>query len=213
MNVTLRGHDFEITDSPAAHLGGWDFWEAASNGSWEGQSFDVLDEYLKGGLFVDIGAWIGPLSVYASAFGPVVAFEPDPAAFADLIANTKGLPVDCRQLALSDVAGIVELRAQEYGWGSSMTSMVTHPDGPSIVVDTLTLPEAFAGLGTPDLIKMDIEGGESIVLPHAEPFLRELGVPMLLSLHPDYADMGPVREALKAWDWRKVWEEQFVVTP
>jgi hypothetical protein len=42
-----------------------DFWENFS--SWENETFEILDRFLdKNKIFIDIGAWIGPSSIYAS---------------------------------------------------------------------------------------------------------------------------------------------------
>ena len=64
-----------------------DFWYTIAN--WEPYSFAVLKQFSdKNKTFVDVGAWIGPLSLFASSsYKNVIAFEPDTKAFTELTNN------------------------------------------------------------------------------------------------------------------------------
>src|ERR1700677_4261309 len=58
-------------------------------GWWEDSTFRIIDHYadLKG-IYVDIGAWIGPTVLYsASKYNRTICFEPDPVALFDLLEN------------------------------------------------------------------------------------------------------------------------------
>jgi hypothetical protein len=87
--VTRKGHSIQVIDgqTPA-----WDFWAAYENG-WEASTFAVLDDYLsppaQSPLLFDIGAWVGPITLWAASHNHarVVAVEPDTAALYYLRAN------------------------------------------------------------------------------------------------------------------------------
>src|SRR5947208_17197036 len=54
-------------------------WE---DGSWEPETLQVVERFVKPGTtLVDIGAWLGPVSLWATHLGGrAVAVEPDPVA-------------------------------------------------------------------------------------------------------------------------------------
>lgn len=59
-------------------------------GAWEPHTFVLLDQHLRADkVFVDIGAWVGPLALYACTKPDVrvVALEPDTVALARLRRN------------------------------------------------------------------------------------------------------------------------------
>ena len=50
---------------------------------WEQDTFHILEYYknIKGGIYIDIGSWIGPTVLYgANIYTNVIAIEPDPIA-------------------------------------------------------------------------------------------------------------------------------------
>ena len=103
-----------------------DFWETCENG-WEEATFDVLVSQLaQGSTFVDVGAWIGPMTLVAAACGArVVAYEPDPTAadeLAENVAVNPGFDVDVRRVALWTSTGTRQLRGGPVGLGESMSS-------------------------------------------------------------------------------------------
>ena len=64
------------------------FWNNISE--WEKYSFEIIDKFINGNTFVDIGAWNGVLSMYASFKAKEVhSFEPDKIAFKNLENNIK----------------------------------------------------------------------------------------------------------------------------
>jgi FkbM family methyltransferase len=70
-----------------------EFWQGVESQSWKQSSLGILDWYLSTkphSVFLDIGAWIGPLSLYAAHIATTVyAIEADPTAFSALNANFK----------------------------------------------------------------------------------------------------------------------------
>jgi hypothetical protein len=80
----------------------------------------------------------------------------------------------------------------------------------------VTLEQLIADHGEPDLVKMDIEGGECIVMPAAGPLLRELQIPLVLSCHAEWylpEQVGPLMRELQNWYMEKLEDETYLCTP
>lgn len=197
MNVTRDADTFDVRPLNDAAR----FWEDHFSGSWEAPTKRVIDRLVRGGTFVDIGAWIGPVSLWASRRGArVIAAEPDPAAYPHLFFNLRTNCPDAvaKRIAISDHDGTTLLGTTS-GWGDSMSSVTSETN--RVEVCCLTL-ESFLeplDLGDLQLIKMDIEGGEGVVIPQCADYLRRLGAPLCLSLHPQWWPVDPM-----PWlaDWR-----------
>lgn len=189
--ISRQGHDFFVCELPSTL--DWDFWGLFENESWEKESFQYLDEVLSpGDLLFDVGAWVGPFTLWEASRGVrVVAFEPDSVAYKALMDSVQksGLSnlVTAHKTALSDKTGETVLRIYEEG--DSKSSLTKNfPIRKTIQCDTLE--NMIAVHGMPKAIKMDIEGGESLVLPRAGKLLRENNVTLLLSLHWGYYAEG-----------------------
>lgn len=174
--VSKLGFEFEVVDTAC----GFDFWTWFESGTWEPDTFEVLTEFLHPGVtFLDVGAWIGPISLVASRMcDRVVAVEPDPVAHEELYANlalNQIHNVDVYEMAVG-VTDFVDLgRDAEGRFGDSMTSVL-------YTVDSFTVPAEPLEAFVPDncgLIKVDIEGAERWVLDDFD-----LPCPMWLSTHP-----------------------------
>lgn len=149
---------------------------------WEASTFDVIDRFAPK-TFVDVGAWVGIMSIYAALHGAeVVALEPDPVAFQNLDANVYANMVHQQvfyrwQAALWSHDDGTDLYAQRFG--NSMT-------GPSIrgkqFRATTISPQTLADrTGPVDLIKCDAEGSESEFIPGL--LAAYPTTPILLSVH------------------------------
>ena len=124
-------------------------------------------------LILDCGANIGLATLFFKWLYPrceVHAFEPDPCAFAALKDNVEqnGLAdVHLHNVALCDANGAVDFFVPQRGSASPMMSLVRGriPEAESrrIVVDGRTLSTYIDGREV-DFLKMDIEGGEELVL-------------------------------------------------
>lgn len=138
----------------------------ARRGDYEPAVTARLVELVRPGDTVfDVGAYLGPYTMLASRLvgdsGQVVAFEPDPATRkllkravrANVLRN-----VIIEPFAMSDRVG--ELRFDATG-----TSISHESDTGSVVADAMTL-DHYCGVVSiaPDVIKMDIEGGEAAAL-------------------------------------------------
>lgn len=205
--VTVRRGDVSFEALEAPDRDRWDFWGLYASGVWEPHTFGVLDRFLHpDATYLDVGAWIGPTALYAARLcRHVTAMEPDPVAFAQLKANVEmnEMPnVRLMPAALDGTTGQVVLHAGDGGrWGSSMSSLVT--DGPvtaPVLGVTLDAVVQMIGGEVPTLIKMDIEGAETRVLPQAVSLLAEWRTPCLVSLHEGWCHPNAVAALWAALD-------------
>jgi FkbM family methyltransferase len=175
-----------------------DEWES---GAWEPQTLAVIDRFVvPGTVMLDVGAWIGPTSLWALRHGGVVAVEPDPVASRHLSTNLRinhrgpcTAPAGLIEAAVTDEEGRCCIAPHE-GWGSSMTRVAEA--GTEVRSTTLAYLLDLAGVGC-SLVKMDIEGGESRVLEAGAPHCARLGVPMLVAMHEPWWHEPVQREWFK----------------
>lgn len=218
LNITKGGLDFTVQDSRGT---GWGFWPWWSGDQWEPTTIEETERLLApDGLLLDIGAWVGPLTLWAAKKirARVVAVEPDPNAFEQLAFNVEASGVGDRvtllQCAVAPAPGPVSLAISEEGGGDAYSSL------------TRELPRAIAVQGRtlsnlvleyhPTLVKMDIEGGESLILPRDGHVLRRLGLPLLLALHPDWYAQGTeaaMEAELARWNVKDLHNEMYLLTP
>jgi FkbM family methyltransferase len=167
------------------------FWDLVHAGRWEPATVAAVAARCRpGATFIDVGAWIGPLTLLAAGCGArVVAFEPDPVARAQLLANLGRNPalaplVEVRPTALGRRSGRAALDAGPHGLGNSLTRVVAAggAGGEAVVQDAAAVARDPA-LRRAALLKIDIEGGEHAVLPRLASYLRSVRPPLLLSLH------------------------------
>lgn len=161
---------------------GWPgFWHFYETGGWEPHTRALLAEVLRpGDLFVDVGAWIGPVTLWALELGAqVVAVEPDPVALDELRRRAPG--VEVRAGAVTATAGTALLAPNPKPGGELGDSMSRLGDH-GVEVPTWTLPEILAGR-RPALVKIDIEGGELDLLPELGPWLATQGAVLQVSCH------------------------------
>lgn len=173
---------------------------------WEKNTFHILDHYYNlHKIYIDIGAWIGPTALYASQrFNSVYAIEPDGIAFRRLANNLKANNIDNITIVnkcLSDKDETI-LFGGNGKWGNSESTMlVSNPEYSSwdgrwskeereknikeietISIDTL-ITEFNINPSNIGFIKMDIEGGELIVVPAIQHILKQSKPIFYISLH------------------------------
>jgi FkbM family methyltransferase len=166
-----------------------------------------------GGDFVDVGAHVGMYSVAAALHlgrrGRVLAFEPNPAARAQLAENLalNGCQnVTLSPHAVSDRAGEALLHVPQTA-DPSFSSLAggRFAEGEPVSVQTTTLDvEAEALDLAPALIKVDVEGGELAVLAGAARTLEQRPA-LLIEVGPESA--GSAERQLSELGYRA-----FVVT-
>lgn len=168
------------------------FWDRVDAGSWEPGTLAALVPLLGPGVtFIDLGAWVGPLSLLAAARGAgVVAVEADPAAQHQLRRNLAVNPelaerIEVVEAAISPSPGTVRLGSRRKR-GDSMSSVLL-AEGPGAwtapAVTPAMLAERLCG-PEPRVIKIDIEGAEYTLLSHLGPLLSGQNVSVLVSFHP-----------------------------
>lgn len=181
--VNLRGKEFQVTENQNL------FWDQVEAGLWEPETFEVLEQFCKEGkTFVDIGAWNGVCSIYANALGcDNVSFEPDNMIFPELDFNLRNN--NCKEphsIAISDFNGMTNINSIG-SFGDSMSSLLNRSDKEQVrSVICITMDRLFKDVDINEtcLIKMDIEGGEVLVLKQAKEFLSIHKPTIYISLHP-----------------------------
>lgn len=183
--VTRSGYTFDVEDGPITES--WDFWGLWARGDWEGRMIAVMDEVMPvGGTLLDVGAWIGPWTLWAAArWHPVIALEPDGDAFMQLSGNVKANRLEGLVHLMPVAAGLrnghCDLWAGGDKWGNS-TSSTQRETGPKARVSMVDLA-ALIRRRRPSVVKIDIEGGEAELMPTIGPAMREVGCSLLLSTH------------------------------
>lgn len=135
-----------------------------------------------GAVFVDVGASFGYFTSLAwsliGASGRVFAFEPSPHAFATLRKNLSGPRfgnITLVNAAVGRSVGELTLYMPPEQGLHSPSAFVSH-DGfepISVALTTLDACQALSGVGSIDLLKMDVEGSEPDVLAGMHGFIAK----------------------------------------
>lgn len=163
----------------------------------------------EGGLAFDIGANVGAVTeVLAENFDGVLAVEPDPRAFGELLASAKK-NVGCQNYAVTSRMGAVELRLRPHSVQSSLLD--DHPIGagdqsPAPIIERvgvnactldfcLFMARQQFGEMPLTFVKIDVEGAEGDVLAGAtDPVFRT--VRWLIEVHDREVEVGVQLERL-----------------
>lgn len=140
------------------------------------QEYPNLISRIKSGDFViDAGANIGMFTVAASTIvgdaGQIISIEPDPENLILLLENIKlnnlrNVTVVNKALYSSRNKNV---RFHSQGGLSKIVSLAENHDSDSILVETITLDDLLAEFQiNPNVMKMDIEGGEKYALLKSE---------------------------------------------
>lgn len=164
---------------------GWEeFGPRYRAGKWEPRTKALVDTLSPGDVFVDVGAWIGPVTLWALDRGAIVyAIEPDPVAAA-AFRRTIGERDDVHflQAALAPAGGTVNISPEPRGeFGGSETRVTSE----GLEVPAVTLEDVLGGV-VPALVKIDVEGYETTLCPAIVPWLAEHQVPVQISLHGEH---------------------------
>lgn len=185
MEASLGGLSFSVqAGSPDTRR----FWQAAGDGSWEPVAIDCLLRYLnKNTVVVDIGAWIGPVTLMASRLADrVVAVEPDPVAYAQLQANVARNcdNVELHHVAIGESEGHITLYAESLG--NSASSAIGGLGSEAHEVATVPLDALMRDVAkdSPLFVKVDIEGFEFAIARQILDLVRERRAIFMFSLHP-----------------------------
>jgi FkbM family methyltransferase len=167
----------------------YDEWALeARRGRWEPRTLARFAELVRpGDTVLDVGAHFGIYTLLASELvgpsGRVVAFEPDPVSRSQLERNVRGARasnVEVRPEAVADSHGGGRLTAGALGTGDTSLTGGEH----GLQVPTVTLSAFCAEREvTPDVLKVDVEGGEAAVLGGASPDLLRGLRAVILEVH------------------------------
>ena len=207
INVTKLGLTFIVKDR--ADL----FWYHVNRNRWENQTFRIFRQFIRpGSVYLDIGAWIGPTVLFgASISGRCFAAEPDPVAFAELKANVELNPELSEKVTLfngclAQTTGRVRFGTPS-AFGDSCSSLL-FSDRASIEVEALRFEDFLLKYRIKEcgFIKMDIEGGETLVLPTMKDFLATQTPALYLSLHQKLfrdraADLKRIADVLRIYPY------------
>ena len=193
--IRVRGREFRVAAGPHAA-----FWREVADGRWESQTFAVFERFLdRGHSYLDIGCWIGPTLLYGCQLaGRAYGLEPDPIAFEELQRNVRlNRPatdnVELANLCIARESGEVAFGSRGAG-GDSTSSLLFAKKHTHWTVRALSFADFIEQYGIRDcnFIKMDIEGGEYLILPTMVDYLRAHRPTLHLSLHPCYLKLRPL---------------------
>jgi FkbM family methyltransferase len=165
------------------------FWDLFSVGRWHPETIAVIVSLLRpGSTFIDMGAWIGALSIIAAGHGArVVALEADPVALQAFRTNLALNPRVAQTIslvpkALAKRSGPASIASTRLGNGRSS---ISHGGAAAALVETI---DARDWSSTPDflsadLLKIDIEGAEFFVIPRLRKAFRSRRPVLLLSVN------------------------------
>jgi len=185
--------------------------------NWENNTFYIFDHYANLDCnYIDIGAWIGPTVMYAAQkFKKVIAIDPDRLAFYRLTENlsvNNFTNVILVNKCLSYEDGVTSFGGNGKWGNSESTMLVSDPEYSSWegrwskeereknieTVETIkieTILETY-NLDNIGFVKMDIEGGEMIVIPAIADFLLSNRPVLYISLHFCFLQPCHIRDIL-----------------
>ena len=189
--VQIHGEWFNIALHDAVQE---NFWKNIS--TWEPSTLSFVETYAKpGATFIDIGAWIGPITLLAARRGArVVSLEPDPAAFSalrqNLLPNNLTAELICAAIHTDD--NELVLNEGPAGFGDSMSSSLNFANGQKITIPSIIASQLMERVSKDQkevVFKIDIEGHEYVIGGNIAQIGRTLlnsgvKVSLNLSVHP-----------------------------
>lgn len=183
----VRGNRFQYESTPFDQMARRVVWTRCFDFH---RTVSLLGELLPpGGVLVDVGAYTGAYALAALADAPTaraVCIEPNPVMFRALRANANAnapeLAIEVHELALGDHEGKAELAVP---YDSSRASL--HPTDGALsrhLVRLTTLDALLEGRRV-DVIKVDVEGGESTFLRGAARTIAASRPVLVLEFHSD----------------------------
>ena len=171
------------------------FIEFFRTGQWENFTYQIFKQCAKKDkIALDIGAWIGPTSIWLSKnFKEVYSFEPDPVAFEALSKNleTSGcknvLPIDKALYKEKTTLGFgLNPEFAHEGLGASTSQL--QANGSEISVQTTTFRELSRMIRFEDVsfVKVDIEGAEEHIVEDLFKYATTNKWDVLMEIHPNF---------------------------
>ena len=182
MLVKKNDVEFQVTDNLLYES----FWNW---NDWEIDTYKNINKFFnQDKIFIDIGAWIGPIVLYAAKYNKMCyAVEPDPIAYRELQANillNKFNNVYTHNVAISDKIGYTTMGSDTLG--NSMTKL-GHQHNQFITKTTTIsnfLLENNINKNDIGIIKIDVEGAEVNIL--SDEVFNDTEIPVHLSVHTPF---------------------------
>jgi FkbM family methyltransferase len=172
-------------------------------GVWETWVTNVIRKYLRGAVFIDVGANFGWYSCAACVSGAkgVFSYEPNP-RLAELIRKTADVngfsQWNFRSYALGDVNGHSRLSysLSHFGNGSTTSEVGTSEEWVQVKrFDETADAEMITAAAAPVVMKIDVEGADGRVILGAENFIRGNNCTLFVEYSPAQAEAERVYEA------------------
>ncbi len=165
---------------------------------YEDDVVHVIERYLgPGDVFYDVGANVGVFAFLAATIvgekGVVFAFEPEPnnvLCFRRSLERAPVRNVELRDCALGGEDGtmVFDRRGGAFS-GRLVEGKNEIGSGGTRDIQVRSIDSLLAGgMRPPKLIKIDVEGGEGLVLEGAREMLSKYRPPVLCEMHPDNQD-------------------------
>jgi FkbM family methyltransferase len=166
---------------------------------WEIEVIRFIERNLLAGqVFVDVGAWVGPYSIFAGELvgpsGKVYAFEPDAAARRSLEQNCRLNNIDNVEVSPLAISVSSAGATLSYPFSpklqpiqcTSMSMLSVDPNAPGEKIPTISLDDFFAEIGViPDMVKIDVEGHEEEVVEGGRRIISNPSVAIIIETHSD----------------------------
>lgn len=195
--IDIHGVSFAVGNGPADYGA---FWSRVDAGTWEPETLALMDRLLgPGSRFVDIGAWIGPTTLYAAAKGAAVdAYECDPVALGRLKYNISINPalkqrIEVHEFAIGDSERGLQVWSGQLG--NSETSVFSNHEREGVVTacsesalvqmrDAVRVFQERGYAQAPStLIKIDTEGAEFRIVPRLAEIIAGSRAVWYISFH------------------------------
>ncbi len=174
------------------------FWNLVNQGKWELETFSVFDSNINyQTLFIDIGGWIGPTSLYGAQLAKkTLSLEPDPLAYRRLkenldLNNFFHKKIKLLNLALwSEETSISFISDTKIGDSTSSVMRDNKSGSKNICFEakTITFENLIKKINLNEFnkvfVKIDIEGAEYILFDFLLEKLSDINASFLVSTHP-----------------------------
>ena len=195
-------------------------WFSNKFDKWEQDTFHIFEYYKNNKcIYIDIGAWIGPTVLYcANIYKKVIAIEPDLVALSRLKKNisfNNFNNINLIEKGLSSENGITQFGGNGPLGNSESTLLIankeeylsyegrhteTHDHNEIVEIETITIEKLIEqqNIDTQNisLIKLDIEGGEKIVVPSLVNFLNTYKPVFYISLHRCFLKKSDINQII-----------------
>lgn len=186
------------------------FWEDYSANKWESNNLDFMIDHARGGYFLDIGAWIGPVSLLMSRYYEKIhAVDFDPVSnkvFRNNITLNNITNIEHHPIGIADKEGEMQIDATNLGVSTTnLFSEIPKADESKLTVKVMRFPtfiESIKNFEKISFIKIDCEGAEYLFLEDVYQFIRGKKITVHISYHP-WVVKKPKYYFTKVFHWIK----------